>query len=226
LGVQRLIVITGTDTGVGKTVLTALLASHLRASGLSVAALKPICSGRRDDARVLHRALRGALKLDDINPWHFRAALTPLLAARKEREHVELREVVAHVHALSRQFQLVLVEGAGGLLSPLGEHFSTRELIGALGAEVIIVARNQLGVVNHVRLTLEALPPLIAARARVVLMSPKRSDPTTRTNPDLLAEFIGEAHVSVLPWFARIGDHDRIAAAPKVRAALDALFNG
>jgi dethiobiotin synthetase len=221
--VQRIIVITGTDTGVGKTVLTTLLASHLRADGLNVAALKPICSGGRDDARVLHRAQRGELKLDEINPWHFRAPLAPLLAARKEGKRIELREVVTHVHTMSQRFPFVLVEGGGGLLSPLGEHFSTRELIAALGAEVFVVARNQLGVVNHVRLTLEALPPIIAARARVVLMSPKRPDPSTRTNPELLAEFSGGPPVVVLPWIGG-GNFENAAVMPRTRRALTTLL--
>ena len=70
--------ITGTDTGVGKTVLTALLTRQLRAQGIAVAALKPICSGGREDAEALHSALDGELSLDTINPWHFRLPLAPL----------------------------------------------------------------------------------------------------------------------------------------------------
>jgi dethiobiotin synthetase len=196
----------------------------VRGSGTSVAALKPICSGGRGDALVLRRALHGALKLDEINPWHFRAPLAPLLAARKERRKVELREVVAHVHAMSRRFQFVLVEGAGGLLSPLGEGFSTRELINALGAEVIVVARNQLGAVNHVRLTLEALPPLIAARTKVVLMSPRQRDLASRSNPDLLVEFIDKTHMAILPWID-IRALERSASTPRMRRILAALLH-
>ena len=122
--------ITGTDTGVGKTVLTALLARYLRERGVKAAALKPVCSGGRDDARVLHAAMRnGALTLDEINPWHFRAPVAPLLAARRERKRVRLAEVLAHVRAMQKRFDVLLVEGAGGLLSPLGEDFNSRDLI-------------------------------------------------------------------------------------------------
>ena len=209
----------------GKTTLTAWLACHLRGKSVSVAALKPICSGGREDGRVLHRAQRGSLTLDQVNPWHFRAPIAPLLAARNEGKRVSLPAVVRHVHAISERFQTVIVEGAGGLLSPLGEDFSTRELISALGGKVIVVARNQLGVVNHVRLTLEALPRPIAARATVALMSPKRSDPGTRTNSTLLRELVGRRPVCVFPRFSRIIDYNRTAAMPQVRAALDALLN-
>src|SRR5690242_10365898 len=78
--------IAGTDTGVGKTVLTALLARYWRERGAKVAALKPVCSGGREDARVLQAALNGVLTLDEINPWHFRTPVAPSLAARQEHK--------------------------------------------------------------------------------------------------------------------------------------------
>src|SRR5689334_12820132 len=140
---SRSLFVTGTDTGVGKTVLTALLARHGHQQGLPVAALKPVSSGGREDARVLRTALAGALTLDEINPWHFRAPLAPLLAARRECKRVRLAEVLAHIRAITRRFDTIIVEGAGGLLSPLGENFSTRDWITALRTEVIIVGRNQ-----------------------------------------------------------------------------------
>ena len=116
--------ITGTDTGVGKTVLTALLTRHLREHGVNAVALKPVCSGDRADARALHAASAGALTLDEINPWHFRAPIAPLLAARRERRRVGLADVLAHVRAMQKRFDVVLIEGAGGLLSPLGENLT------------------------------------------------------------------------------------------------------
>ena len=221
---QRIIVITGTDTGVGKTVLTALLTHHLRRSA-TVAPLKPICSGGRDDARLLRAASGGALTLDQINPWHFRAGVAPLLAARQEKERVNLRDVVACVHQLALKFQFVLVEGAGGLLRPLGEGFSTRELISALGAEAIVVARNQLGVVNHVRLTLESMPRLLAARARIALMSPKNLDGAARTNAALLAEFVDSTHIVSVPWLPSLRSLESASVKPRMRVALDALLH-
>lgn len=221
---SRIIVITGTDTGVGKTVLTALLTRYLRAAGVNVAALKPISSGQRTDARSLRRALRGTLTLDEINPWHFDLPLAPLLAARHQGQRVELREVLTHVWGIAHRFDTVVVEGAGGLLSPLGEGFSTRELITELGAEVFIAAKNQLGVVNHVRLTLEALPPVIRGRARVVLVSPPRNGAISRTNGALLAEFIGESRVSKLPWSRGLQNIETDRLPPPIRSILAALL--
>lgn len=192
--------ITGTDTGVGKTVFTAWLARFLRESGVNVAVCKPVCSGGRDDARLLRTAIGGSLTLDEINPWHFRAPLAPLPAARAEGRRVRWPEVVAHARALARRCDVLLVESAGGLLSPLGEGFDTRDLIARLRAVPVIVAANRLGVINHLRLTLAALPATTARHARVVLMNPHRSDAATRTNAGLLGEFFDPMRILVLPW--------------------------
>lgn len=195
----QILFITGTDTGVGKTVFATLLTRHLRAQGVPVAALKPICSGDRDDARVLRLAAGKVLTLDEVNPWHFSAPLAPLLAARKERKRVRLREIVAHVRRVGKPFEVVVVEGAGGLLSPLGEGFDSRDFIVALRAKPIVVCSNRLGAVNQTLLVLEALPRAVAARAPVVLVSPRKPDSASRTNAKLLAEILGARRVLVLP---------------------------
>ena len=195
--------ITGTDTGVGKTVLTALLARFLRERGGRVAAFKPVCSGGRDDARTLHAALGGALTLDEINPWHFRAPVAPSLAAAREGEFISLEQILAHIRPLRRKFDVTLVEGAGGLLSPLGKKFDSRDLMNALRARPIIVAPNKLGVVNHVLLTLEALPKGLRAEAKVVLMSPPKPDAATASNAKLLAQFHPAEKIFMFPWLGR-----------------------
>lgn len=196
---KRTFFITGTDTGVGKTVLTALLVRYWRESGVNAAALKPICSGGRADARKIFSAMNGALLLDEINPWHFRAAIAPLLAARKEKRRVKRSQVLAHIHVVQKRFEIVLIEGAGGLLSPLGEDFNSRDLMTALRVVPIIVAQNKLGVINQVLLTLEALPEVLRAQARVVLVSPPKSDVAAKTNARLIAEF-SNTKISSLPW--------------------------
>src|SRR5471032_141597 len=101
---KQTLFITGTDTGVGKTILTVLLVKFLGEHGVNVAALKPICSGGRGDARKIFAAMDGALSLDEINPWYFRAAVAPLLAARREKKKVKLSQVVAHARAMQKRF--------------------------------------------------------------------------------------------------------------------------
>ena len=200
---RQIFFITGTDTGVGKTVLTALLVKFLRGRGVNAAALKPVCSGGRDDARKIFAAMHGALSLDEINPWHFRAAVAPLLAARREKKSVKLSQVVARAHAMQKRFEILLIEGAGGLLSPLGENFNSRDLILALRAMPIIAAQNELGAVNKILLTLEALPKNLRAKARVVLVAPRKPDAATRTNAKLLAEFFDAGKIFLLPRLSK-----------------------
>lgn len=147
--------------------------------------------------------MNGALALDEINPWHFRAPLAPLLAARREHKKIELRQVLAYVRAMQKRFDLLIVEGAGGLLSPLGGNavkFSSRDLISALRATPIVVAPNQLGVVNQVLLTLEALPKNFRSRAKTVLMASWKRDLSPATNGKLLAEFFPAERVYSFPW--------------------------
>jgi len=197
---SRILFITGTDTGVGKTVFAAALTRHLRERGFRVVALKPVCSGPREDARLLRDAAGKVLPLDEINPWHFRTVLAPLLAARKEKKRVRLREVVAHIRRAAKRFEVVVVEGAGGLLSPLGEDFDSRDLIEALGAIPIIVCPNKLGAVNQVRLAMSALPRAVARHAHVVLVNPARPDAASKTNLALLKEFVDPNHLVIMPW--------------------------
>ena len=166
---KRTIFITGTDTGAGKTVVAALLAQTLRGRGVTVGAFKPLCSGGRADARILQEAMGGRLTLDEINPWYFRAAIAPALAAKREGKAVRLAQVCRHIEKAGKGFEIVIVEGAGGLMSPLGEDFDSLDLLTALRAEPVIVSANKLGVVNHVRLTLSALPAGIRRSASLTL---------------------------------------------------------
>jgi dethiobiotin synthetase len=216
--------ITGTDTGVGKTVLTAWLAWFLRGRGLKVAALKPICSGGRADGRALHAALGGALTLDEINPWHFRAPVTPALAAKLEKRSVKLPQVLAQVRALQKRFEILLIEGAGGLLSPLGESFNSRDLIAALRATPIIVAPDKLGVVNHVLLTFGALPKSARLKTKVFLMSPPKPDSATGSNAKLLGQVMPSGRIFTLPWLRENFSTAEALKKPQVKRTLAALL--
>src|SRR5688572_17002947 len=214
-------IITVTDTGVVKSVMAAVLTQHLRERGVKVAALKPICSGDRNDARLLRAATGNGLTLDEVNPWHFRAPLSPLLAARKEQEKVTLKQVVAHARPIRKKYEVVIVEGAGGLLSPLGEGFDSRDLVTTLRATPIVVCPNRLGAVNQILLTLDALPTAAASRAQIVLMNPPRLDLAARTNPKLLAEFVGTGRIHSLDWLGKNPFAVATGKLPSVRKMLN-----
>ena len=191
--------ITGTDTGVGKTVFTVLLTRYLRSIGVFVRAVKPLCSGGREDAVLLQEAQAGEISLDAVNPWHFRKPIAPVLAARQERRQVSKDAVLDFLRQSARKCDLLLVEGAGGLLSPLGEDYSNRELIVGLRARPWIVCPDQLGAVGRARLVLSALSPAIKRTAQVVLMGQKPADPSARWNAALLGESVSGDRVHTLP---------------------------
>lgn len=217
--------VTGTDTGVGKTVVTALLVRHLRAQGLAARAVKPLCSGGREDAERLRAAQDNALSLDEINPWHFRAPLAPWLAARREGARVRRAEMLAYLRRMRAGCAVLLIEGAGGLLSPLGEEFNARDLIAALRATPLVVCPNRLGAINQALLVLAALPPGAARRAQLALVSQQRPDASSRSNAEVLRQRLGAGRVHLIPWLADPNPvAGRARGAVALRRTLDALL--
>jgi dethiobiotin synthetase len=154
---SRVVFVTGTNTGAGKTILTALLLSHLRSVGIQALAMKPVETGGRRDARLLHALQRDEISLDEVNPFWFREPLAPSIAARRSGRRLVKQEVLNHVRALRGRCDLLLIEGAGGLLSPLANGWSGLDLIKALKAEVVVATRNELGVINQAKLTLDRI---------------------------------------------------------------------
>lgn len=163
--------------------------------------MKPLCSGGRADAEALCDAMGGGLPLDAVNPWHFPAAVAPALAARQRGQMVTRRAVVRHVRQTAQAFEVTVVEGAGGLLSPLGEGFASRDLIRALHAVPIVVVPNRLGALNQSLLVLEALPRMLRQAARLVLVSPAEGSPVARSNVAWLRAQLGTDRVIGLPWW-------------------------
>lgn len=191
----KITVITGTDTGVGKTVLTGLLVYYLRRTGLDAVALKPFCSGSRADARHLRSMQDNALTLAQINPFFFPEPLAPLVAARKHRRKISFDRVVAFIRSHHRRDHVV-VEGAGGLLTPLGEGFTLLDILHELQANLVIVAPNKLGVISQALLALRA----VEGRAQVVLMRQKVGDPSTESNCAILQELAASVAVYDFPY--------------------------
>jgi dethiobiotin synthetase len=191
--------VAGTDTGVGKTLLTALLLAHLRSRGAAAVAVKPFATGGPADARLLGQLQPGTLGLAQINPFFFPEPVAPLVAARRCGRRVSLARVQAWLAGLPVAGGPLLVEGAGGLLTPLGPGYTLRELIRATDGRTVIVAPNRLGVLNQVLLVCEALRAAGRAASAVVLMGRPRPDASTSTNGPVLASWIVPVPVLELP---------------------------
>jgi len=168
--------VTGTDTGVGKSVASACLLASMRAAGESVRAYKPVLTGLDEpptgpwpaDHELL--ALAAGMRPEEVAPHRFGPAASPHLAAALAGEELDPRALIGRAHELGDGHTLV-VEGVGGLLVPLSDSFSVCDLAAALALGVLVVARPGLGTINHTLLTLE-----VARRAGLQLVAVLLSD--------------------------------------------------
>jgi len=183
--------LTGTDTGVGKTYVGALLIRGLRKAGFDTVGLKPICCGDRSDAETLQAAAGGELSLDDVNPVWFRVSAAPYTASIVENRLPDLdqiRERFARIRASRRS---VIVEGVGGWLVPILQHYSVADLAAEMGLPVVVVAANKLGAINHTLLTVESIQARGLRCAGVILNHPTaESDAATSTNRSVLEHLL------------------------------------
>lgn len=181
-----MLVVTGTCTGVGKTVVTAALAALAATRGTPVAVIKPGQTGLDPGEPGDLDTVRRLAAVGDVHEFaRFPAALSPAAAARHAgTPPVRLADVAERVQELSRDRRLVLVEGAGGLLVRYDEEGTTiADLARWLGAAVVVVARPDLGTLNHTALTLEAMAHRGVQLAGVVLGSwPDEPDEAMRSN--------------------------------------------
>jgi dethiobiotin synthetase len=158
---MKALFVTATDTGVGKTEVTCALARAFSRRGQRVAVMKPVETGGGDDAEKLIAATGRALELSHVRPYAFPLPASPEAAAHAAgAPYVDIGNIRRAFDSLARDADLVLVEGAGGLLLPLGGGRSMADLARALALPILIVARPALGTITHTLLTVEA------ARAR------------------------------------------------------------
>ncbi len=157
--------VTGTDTGVGKTLATAALLRRLREAGISVAGMKPIAAGAiagpegpaNEDAVLLQAEASVRHPYAIVNPWLFEPAIAPHIAAEEAGIAIDTDRIVAAHARLCQGAEVVFAEGAGGFLVPLNATRSCAELPALLGMEVLLVVGLRLGCLNHALLTAAAI---------------------------------------------------------------------
>jgi dethiobiotin synthase len=213
MATARTIFIIGTDTSVGKTAVTALLLAHAQAQGMNVRALKPFSTGGTSDEALLSSLQKSTLQ---INFFHYDEPVSPWTAAKKHNQPLSLDAAIRPIQEHRVSCELLLIEGAGGLLTPLGERFSIVDLIGELNAEVIVVAANRLGVLNHTLLTVEALRNRGINAIRVALVEHAGSDGSRKSNFNDLRELLRGVPIIEIPHLENYRiDSDFIRASAK-----------
>ncbi len=182
--------ITGTDTDVGKTHVTAMLIRALRRAGTDAVGFKPICCGERTDAELL--AAASGISVNDVNPVWMRPPVAPYTAAMIEGRMIDLaliRETFARLTAA----HTVIVEGAGGWLVPVERDYSMADMAAEFALPVIIVVANKLGCINHTLLTVQAIRAAGLKCAGIILnhTTASESDPAVVTNRAILEDLAG-----------------------------------
>ena len=157
--------ITGTDTGIGKTFVTCALLYTLKAQGIAAIGMKPIAAGgemtpdglRNDDVEALHLASGVKLQVEDLNCYLLSEPIAPHIAAANEDIDIDLDVIRQRFDQLAELADVVLVEGVGGFIVPLGDSINTADLAQDLDLPVILVVGMRLGCLNHALLTQEAI---------------------------------------------------------------------
>jgi dethiobiotin synthetase len=191
--------VTGTDTGVGKTIVSAALVAAMASEGERVSAYKPAVTGVGEEQGAWPRdhellARMAGMTPEEVAPLRYAPAVSPHLAAAMAGERIDPTQLIEHARTLAQKGTLI-VEGVGGLLVPFGEDFTVRELAVELALPLLIAARPGLGTINHTLLTLQA------ARAagldvRAVVLTPWPQKPSTleQSNRETIAR-MGEIEV-------------------------------
>jgi dethiobiotin synthetase len=216
--------VTGTDTGVGKTVIAAALIRALARAGLRVAGMKPVAAGasttaaglRNADALSLLQAANVAAPYERVNPYCFAAPIAPHIAARDAHIAIDVELIRRRFDELSRDADCVVVEGAGGWLTPIGERASMADVAAALALPVVLVVGLRLGCLNHAYLTARALAAHGAGLAGWIGNS---MDPALERAADNIAEL--ERRLQPAAAIVPYASHEPEALELPLAAALD-----
>lgn len=197
--------ITGTDTSVGKTVVAAAIASLFKRRGLDVGVMKPLQSGGNGDVDFL---LNQSCAKDDLSlivPYNFKEPVAPSLAARLELTQIKIEKIKDAYSALAKRHEVIIVEGAGGIMVPIIEKgvksYFVSDLIVDLNLPTIIVARAGLGTINHTLLTIDhAKKKGVNVAGVIVTGYPDTPSLAEKHNPSMIEDLSGVPVLAVLPY--------------------------
>jgi dethiobiotin synthetase len=231
---HRGIFITGTDTGVGKTVVTAGIALALRRAGINAVVMKPVETGcvTRKRLRVpsdatFHLSTLGIDEpLDLICPVRLRHPLAPMTAAEIEGETIDMRRIIQAYENLASRYDLVLVEGAGGLMTPVADGCLFSGLAAELGLNMLLIAGLRLGVINHTLLSLDHARNRGIYTLGIVFnrLTPGRPDAAARTSPDAIARFTSVPALGTFPHLTNLSTDTLMRASRRIADKLMAVI--
>jgi dethiobiotin synthetase len=197
--------VTGTDTDVGKTIITSGIAAVLKEKQVDIGVYKPLLSGvsrehPESDTSLLKEGSQTPLTYEEITPFEFKEPLAPYVAGKLEGRSIYLKDVLNHWNQIKEKHQYFLVEGAGGISVPLGPDFLVSDLIAALDLPTIIVTRANLGTINHTFLTVKYAQS-IGIKIAGIIINGKNSDfdLAEQTNPNVIEKQCGVPILGITP---------------------------
>jgi len=197
--------VTGTDTDVGKTIISSGIAAVLKEKKIDVGVFKPLLSGvsREDpasDTSLLKQLSQTSLSYEEITPFAFKEPLAPYVAGKLEGKIVRIEEVLTHWEKIRGKHEFFVVEGAGGISVPLGEQFLVSDLMQAIQLPIVIVARPNLGTFNQIFLTVHYAKSLGLTVAGIVINGiSHHPNLAEKTNPKLIEELCGVPILGITP---------------------------
>lgn len=204
--------ITGTDTGVGKTLVACGLAWLLRRRCINVGIMKPFATGNQiysrnfksQDTELLAAAANVGDMDDDLNPVFFPIAASPLMASMITKNHISLKSVLSAFQRIRRRHEFVVVEGIGGIMVPLTNSYLLGDFVKLLGLQLIVVSRPNLGSVNHTLLTVNACKKYGLDIVGIIInRMPSKPDIVESMTPQFIRKLTGIPVIAIIPEQAR-----------------------
>jgi dethiobiotin synthetase len=200
--------ITGTDTGVGKTTITAAIAALLRKRGIDVGVMKPIATGftqktgfKSKDAALLHYASQVADDEKTINPVFLPLSTSPYDASKILNMKIDTDIVFEKYEYLVKSHQIVLVEGIGGIMTPISKNFFVADMIKQMNLETIVVARSTLGTINHTVMTIAMCKEYnIPVTGLIINYFDEKGGPAEKNAPSTIHEITGLPILGIIPF--------------------------
>lgn len=206
------IFITGTDTDVGKTVVTAGMAAAVKSMGYSVGVFKPFQTGLQSGSPDIEFVKSVNCEILTKVSYNFKEPVAPSLAAILEEIEIDIDKIIQDYKELEKKCDFVIVEGAGGILAPIKDKLLVRDLIKILDLPLIIVARPNLGTINHTLLTIEAAKSQNIKTVGIIISNypSNTEDIAIKHAPDMIKNISGEKILGILPKIGNLHNNPTV----------------
>ena len=225
--------ITATDTSVGKTTITAALAASIKKSGIDVGIMKPVATGIRQktgfkssDVSILYHASKVTDPEDEVNPVFMPLPVSPYDASKILGIKFDKKIVLEKFKKLKNKHDMMLVEGIGGILTPLTRDYFVADLIRDLGLETIVVTRSTLGTLNHTMMTIKTCHDYkISVKGILVNNYDENGGPAEKNAPTTIHEITGVPILGVLPFIRDYENLDEMVSCVEKNVDLKSIIS-